>query len=523
MKFFNRNEACLKLPAFFSDNEKSDGNEQESLQVGNEKLASSGTRHSEFSHLDNNSAYELLTPRSMSGSSTETSLASTQSIRLLEAAASVASSLEDAVETAIQLKPHSNSMYSTTKAQKQSSVNEQLKFTSSWRNNNASPSELQELLEDSRPSSLSPEENTWDEECRRHLIDFTEKLSENLIHDIDQYCQKTKLELNEDFEEEGRVTKAESKVVNSFIIDSSSLVPRYDELPGNEKLSTCKYSELVNTNAWLNKSTNCKENLKTDNKPSDNLLGLECSNADISSKSLINNALMLDRAGSEDIMNFILVSKTGEFANDDKNEVINDSYKDERSTEVVDTQCDVVRGFGEEIVEKPYLRFGNSIESSDIGDSIENTTSLSDFSQTESFRESVATEKTHNGSLASLPSCNTEYKNRKAKSKLQSEIRSASEEITSRPPMIRQQASVNSECLISATSNGTLTGSSSQESLPSDHGGGAITYHQYYHVFREGELDQLINKYVENLHIISSYYDHASWCIVAEKVQVWTI
>jgi hypothetical protein len=70
-----------------------------------------------------------------------------------------------------------------------------------------------------------------------------------------------------------------------------------------------------------------------------------------------------------------------------------------------------------------------------------------------------------------------------------------------------------------STSNGTLSGSSSQESLPSDQ----ITYHQFYHVFREGELDQLIGKYVENLHVISSYYDHASWCIIAEKVQVWTI
>lgn len=64
---------------------------------------------------------------------------------------------------------------------------------------------------------------------------------------------------------------------------------------------------------------------------------------------------------------------------------------------------------------------------------------------------------------------------------------------------------------------------SSQESLQSDNVGGEITYHRYYHVFREGELDQLIEKYVQNLHIISSYYDHASWCVVAEKVQVWTI
>ncbi|KAK4328808.1 hypothetical protein Pmani_000804 [Petrolisthes manimaculis] len=64
--------------------------------------------------------------------------------------------------------------------------------------------------------------------------------------------------------------------------------------------------------------------------------------------------------------------------------------------------------------------------------------------------------------------------------------------------------------------------STSQDSLQSDIGG-APTLHRYYHVFREGELDQLIEKYVHNLHIISSYYDHANWCVVAEKVQVWTI
>ncbi|XP_046395704.1 uncharacterized protein LOC124162967 [Ischnura elegans] len=73
----------------------------------------------------------------------------------------------------------------------------------------------------------------------------------------------------------------------------------------------------------------------------------------------------------------------------------------------------------------------------------------------------------------------------------------------------------------------SLSGSTSQESLRSDGGGagggGSITFHRYYHVFREGELDQLIERYVENLHIISSYYDHANWCVIAEKVQVWTI
>jgi len=65
---------------------------------------------------------------------------------------------------------------------------------------------------------------------------------------------------------------------------------------------------------------------------------------------------------------------------------------------------------------------------------------------------------------------------------------------------------------------------SSNTSLDSpSQGGGATTHHRFYHVFREGELDALINHHVASLHIVSSYYERASWCIVAEKVQVWTI
>lgn len=42
-------------------------------------------------------------------------------------------------------------------------------------------------------------------------------------------------------------------------------------------------------------------------------------------------------------------------------------------------------------------------------------------------------------------------------------------------------------------------------------GGGSATHHRYFHVFREGELDSLINKNIGNLHIVSSYYERASW------------
>ena len=48
-------------------------------------------------------------------------------------------------------------------------------------------------------------------------------------------------------------------------------------------------------------------------------------------------------------------------------------------------------------------------------------------------------------------------------------------------------------------------------------------YLRYYHVFKEGELTDLIEKNIMNLHIVKSYYDHANWCVVAEKVEVWRI
>lgn len=46
---------------------------------------------------------------------------------------------------------------------------------------------------------------------------------------------------------------------------------------------------------------------------------------------------------------------------------------------------------------------------------------------------------------------------------------------------------------------------------------------RYYHVFREGELAELIENHVDELHVKHAYFDHANWCVVAEKIQVWKI
>ncbi|XP_078254324.1 putative tRNA methyltransferase 9B isoform X2 [Rhinoraja longicauda] len=45
----------------------------------------------------------------------------------------------------------------------------------------------------------------------------------------------------------------------------------------------------------------------------------------------------------------------------------------------------------------------------------------------------------------------------------------------------------------------------------------ATEFMRYYHVFREGELVQLIKENVQELHILSFCYDHGNWCVIMEK------
>lgn len=41
-------------------------------------------------------------------------------------------------------------------------------------------------------------------------------------------------------------------------------------------------------------------------------------------------------------------------------------------------------------------------------------------------------------------------------------------------------------------------------------------FHRYYHVFCEGELEDVCRK-VENVIVQSSYYDQGNWCVILEK------
>ena len=45
---------------------------------------------------------------------------------------------------------------------------------------------------------------------------------------------------------------------------------------------------------------------------------------------------------------------------------------------------------------------------------------------------------------------------------------------------------------------------------------GGETFHRFYHVFEEGELEELILS-VEEASIVSSYYDQGNWCCVFQR------
>ncbi|XP_014227656.1 mucin-5AC-like [Trichogramma pretiosum] len=299
---------------------------------------------------------------------------------------------------------------------------------------------------------ISPIESTWNEECSRQLEDLRDRLGENLIQDIDQFCRMSQLA---DAEHDGPLAKKQTRATRT--------TKRADSDHDATSLSSGSDNQR-DEGVQLSHQRSCGS--ETDSASFDE---------PPATTKLPSGSLRSIGAGSP----------------------------------------------------PPHLgRKHRSIESSDIGDSIEHTMS----SDSESIRRSGGTSST--ASLATTSSSFNEIE-RAARAKLPTAVAAAAAAQldrgqqqqqprlkTRQEPRKQQKQLSSSASRRSATSNdGTLSGSSSQESLPSDQ----MTYHQYYHVFREGELDQLIDKYVENLHVISSYYDHASWCIVAEKVQVWTI
>ena len=47
----------------------------------------------------------------------------------------------------------------------------------------------------------------------------------------------------------------------------------------------------------------------------------------------------------------------------------------------------------------------------------------------------------------------------------------------------------------------------------------ATVYHRYYHMFKEGELEELFTENFQGkFEIRRRYYDHANWAVVCEKI-----
>ncbi|XP_067000150.2 uncharacterized protein [Anabrus simplex] len=528
---------------------------------------------------------------------------SPSSLSLLEAAADVASTLEDAVDAVIQSSPRARRrklqlLESTDPlALIQGGYNSSLhrsesigKFSSPGispvTDRRSSRSWSQQASADSS-RKLSPrrdvEEKTeahesWDESCRQHLADFAEKLSEKLLEEIDQYrrqtCQPQSLpvsrnkftglpegyehiddpylsRLSEELEDLTKLSE-ELQKRNSFIAslnEAPQIISPKSQIISRDTLDR----EFVKDTSVTLIFDKVDEHPEIDTNPS------LTSEAVISESKLSSGPLSSDTIPERDNACETYSRQTSADITEDLEtcleepepdlelETADDDEDDQQPLTVVEnlevtttsaaaapahdastssapasdaSTSSAIEGDSEKPKSSenvPTLRTGYSIESSDAGD----TASGSDCSRNKTASTaSLGPNSMESSDAGSDCSRDVRYADRRT---ARCDGRSSSEEapVPPRPMLARQEPP---EMLTKTEScASSLSGSTSQESLPSDNGGGAITFHRYYHVFREGELDQLIERYVENLHIISSYYDHANWCVVAEKVQVWTI
>ncbi|KAK4305059.1 hypothetical protein Pmani_023049 [Petrolisthes manimaculis] len=67
-----------------------------------------------------------------------------------------------------------------------------------------------------------------------------------------------------------------------------------------------------------------------------------------------------------------------------------------------------------------------------------------------------------------------------------------------------------------ATNNKNCHVKSSRKKAASNDSGNDQVFHRYYHVFKQGELEQLCSQL--NVSIVNSYYDEGNWCVIFEKV-----
>lgn len=344
--------------------------------------------------------------------------------------------------------------------------------------------------------------DTWDNECQKHLTDFADKLSEKLLHEIDQYQEQKRKQASTSVDIDDPYIHRLSEELNDLSRLSAEIQKQNEylaKLSLSDHFSQCKKC----------KTKKCVCDNRTESVRCSDVRPCKVPFSEETFKNLVGPV-------EEDILSIRQALNRNSIKKDLSIESY-DSEKSEKGSSSNSLLSSVTNS----------LQMGNSMESneglSDKGssDSHRDTNSLSrcsisDKGSGESHKDTNSISRySDGGSTASLASLASFPDWKTVRNKLTND-RSISEDKT-------HSLENNSERPKDSKSLNQSFSDTSQESLPSDNMGGEIIFHRYYHVFREGELDQLIEKYVENLHIISSYYDHSSWCVVAEKVQVWTI
>lgn len=521
------------------------------------------------------------------------------SLSLLEAAADVASSLEDAVDAVIQSSPRArrrklqlaenSDTMSVLQGSGCFSRSSSSSSTSTWSlHKSDSTGRLYPGLDsrldpknnfpwsvghspgEERTEQRYPEEqpdDTWDENCRQHLADFAEKLSEKLLEEIDQYqkqaCQQPPRHnkilddhylsrLSEELQDLSKLSKElqeRNSYLTSFNSNPSMLEMQPPSLVIQDPLNITEiYEPFLESTLYPDMGVEMKSKTvvldfcKQTEEPQPEA-NPAVSNESEEGLSNASDVMLVCNSGSRqtsddvaedvDICAEVLCKGVdGELQEQIPQDTCHETNDESvpialpAASEPCDSEpSHLLRNDAGSVIS---LRLGCSVESNDTGDISEQTgTRGSDCSRrdTNSVDKTVSTVSvelsdavTGSGSDFSRDTHNADRQTPCC------DGRSSSEEVPPRSSTLKAATQEPPDVLTKTEScASSLSGSTSQESLPSDNGGGAITFHRYYHVFREGELDQLIERYVENLHIISSYYDHANWCVVAEKVHVWTI
>ncbi|KAK9729011.1 hypothetical protein QE152_g16926 [Popillia japonica] len=425
---------------------------------------------------------------SFSENETESSKSKTT---LLEAAAEVANSLDEAVDKVIKSSPRAR--------RREIKTGEVISVMQRQYSSETTP-----LLSDVEV------ENSWNDECHKHLTDFADRLSEKLLQEIDQYQEQTKKTYQHHINDDPYINRLSQEL--SDLSKLSAEIQRQNEylskLSASDKLLTLNISSpTVTTSCKKCETSPCRCNHINHNNNNNNNNKTTTLRKDIQQapqtktsgeyklKTEEQDSLYVDRYNAVDHANIEIIGRSPSI----------NTLKTGTSIE----SCDSDKGSS-----PPTSMLSSITTSLNFGHSMELSEGCSDKGSIERDTNSMMSRYSGDGgSTASLVSC-PEWKHFKTNGGRSSSDHSR---------MSLDSSDKNAKTTTGGLMHPSSYSDTSQESLPSDNIGGEITYHRYYHVFREGELDQLIEKYVENLHIISSYYDHASWCIIAEKVQVWTI